>query len=139
MQILVESLGHLLGEGAAPTLRRLGEDPDLPHLCLPIAGLQYYDYDQTDDMIGQLRPKSGDRIQMVRQPDNPHDRNAVELRWHNGQFQLGHLPRRAAGRIAPLIDAGQAIRAYALNSGTGQAWSVNVVLVSACLATAVHP
>lgn len=130
MDIHAEAPGTSWSDIIPPLLCAFGEDPETPHVCLPVAGLQYYDYDRLDDLLGRLRPSAGDRLQLVRQPQNPYDANAVELRWRNGQFLLGHLPRQIAAQISPLIDAGQAIRGYALNPGTGQSWSVWVVLVS---------
>lgn len=121
-----------------PPLCAFGEDPETPHVCLPVAGLQYYDYNRLNDLLGRLRPSAGERLQMVRQPENPYDANAVELRWRNGQFQLGHLPRQIAAQISPLIDAGHAIRGYALNAGTGHSWSVWVVLLSPSLGDIGH-
>ncbi len=114
-------------------LKEFGEDLGLPYACLPIAGLQFYDYDTVDDLIGRIRPVRGDRLQLVRQPDNPYDGNAIETRWRNGRLLLGHLPRDPAGQIAPLLDAGKAIRCYAMNSGDGSVWSVWALLVSECL------
>lgn len=114
-------------------LKDFGEGPDLPYVCLPIAGLQYYDYDTVDELIGRILPKRGDRLQLVRQPDNPHDGNAVEIRWRNGRLLLGHLPRDPARQIAPLLDAGRSIRCYAMNPGDGAGWSVCAVLASECL------
>ena len=111
-------------------LEDFGEEADIPHACFPIAGLQYYDYDRVDDLIGRIRPARGDRLLLVRQPDNPYDGNAVEVRWRNGRLLLGHLPRKIAAQIAPMLDAGSAVRCFAMNSGTGAGWSVWVLLVS---------
>lgn len=133
MDIHTEALDTSSSDTIVPLLCAFGEDAETPHVCLPVAGLQYYDYDRLEELLGRLRPRAGDRLQLVRQPQNPHDANAVELWWRNGQFQLGHLPRQIATRVSPLIDAGHAIRGYALNAGTGQSWSVWVVLVSPCL------
>ncbi|RYH06525.1 HIRAN domain-containing protein [Tropicimonas sp. IMCC6043] len=111
-------------------LAEFGEDPELPQARIFIAGLQYYDYNAVDDILGRIRPKRGDRLQLVRQPENPYDGNAVEVWWRNGRLQLGHLPRDVATKVAPLIDAGDAIRCYAVNSGNGESWSVQALLIS---------
>jgi single-stranded-DNA-specific exonuclease len=47
---------------------------------------------------------AGAALELVRQPDNPHDRNAIAV--HYGQLQLGFFNRRLAVHIAPLMDAG---------------------------------
>jgi len=41
---------------------------------------------------------------LKREPDNPHDPNAVLVTF--GQFDLGYLPRPVAQVVAPLMDAG---------------------------------
>lgn len=48
-------------------------------------------------------------LNLVRNPENPYDNNAVEVR--HMVYMLGHLPKEVAARIAPLLDAGQEIRA----------------------------
>lgn len=53
------------------------------------------------------------RLVLRRNPDNPHDANAVEVRAERppdrpGEpIMLGHLPRALAARIAPELDAGE--------------------------------
>lgn len=122
--------GSVIDDRQIVNLAEFGEDADLPHACLPIAGLQYYDYDKIDDMIGRVRPQRGDRLELQRQPDNPFDRNAVQIRWRNGRLHLGYLPRRVAQDIAPLLDGGATIRCYAINAGNGTGWSAWALLVS---------
>ena len=41
-----------------------------------------------------------------REPDNPHDPNAIRVSLF-GIHQVGYLPRDAARRIAPLMDTGR--------------------------------
>lgn len=112
-----------------------GEASDLPYICQPIAGLQYYDFNKLDELIGWIRPTRGDRLQLVRRPANPYDENAVEVHWRNGQFHLGHLPREIARVVAPLLDEGRTVRCYAMNSGNENAWSLWALLVAECLPT----
>ena len=114
-------------------LENFGEVPSLGYVCLPIAGLQYYDYNTVDDLIGRIRPLPRDRLQLVRQPNNPYDENAIEIRWRNGRILLGYLPRDHAKKVAPLLDAGRTIRCYAMNPGDGSGWSAWALLVSECL------
>ncbi|MBU2501946.1 HIRAN domain-containing protein [bacterium] len=61
-----------------------------------LAGGQFYD--------AHLDP--GERIHLEREPDNPHDRNAIRVDDHAFR-PAGHLPRRVADWLAPLIDAGK--------------------------------
>ena len=67
----------------------------------PLAGFQYYDGKVLWDNM-----RVGDTLTLVREPQNPHDTNAVRVVW-NGQ-SLGYVPRRGApvqARIINLKDA----------------------------------
>ena len=48
-------------------------------------------------------------VNLVRNPDNKYDSNAIEVRSLGGM--LGHLPREVAAQLAPLIDAGKKYKA----------------------------
>lgn len=93
-----------------------------------VAGLQFYDYHRSDGLDGRVVPLAGDRLTLVRRPDNRADPNATEVWWRNGH-QLGHLPRRVAGSVAPRIDLGEPVRAYVWDGGTGATWSLKAWLV----------
>lgn len=43
-------------------------------------------------------------VSLVRNPDNPYDSNAIEVRLDNKM--LGHIPKEIAARIAPTMDNG---------------------------------
>ena len=61
-----------------------------------ITGMQYYEAD--------VDP--GERINLERYPDNPHDEHSIRI--ENEHFQpVGHLPRRVSSWLAPLVDAGK--------------------------------
>lgn len=88
--------------------RAPAETPEAPLACRPdtpeekpvqvlssyIAGHMYY----------SAHPRKGDVLLAVREPQNPHDPNAVSLWLHDRQ--AGHLPRRDAAAIAPRMDDG---------------------------------
>lgn len=100
-----------------------------PWFASEIAGLQFYDYGKVDELTGErVLPQPGDRLHLVREPANPHDANAVQVWWRNSRM-LGHLPRYTALRIAPLLDAGAAARAYVHHPGDGEAWSLRTLVV----------
>ena len=70
----------------------------------PLAGFQYHNGKQLwDDM------KVGDTLALQREPDNPHDANAVSVYW-NGQ-RLGYVPRRENTDVARQMDRGVAVKA----------------------------
>jgi hypothetical protein len=70
----------------------------------PLAGFQYYQGKQLWNDI-----KVGDVLTLVREPDNPHDRNAVRVEWY-GQ-QLGYVPRRENRLVAQHMDRGGKVEA----------------------------
>lgn len=70
----------------------------------PLAGYQFHD---GGEVWNQLRV--GDALRLVREPDNPHDPNAVRVEWHG--HQLGYLPRAENREIAAELDRGSAVEA----------------------------
>ncbi|KAI0743822.1 SNF2 family N-terminal domain-containing protein [Daedaleopsis nitida] len=59
-----------------------------------IVGVQYY-----KGLVG-----AGEEVLLVREPHNPHDRNAIQVK-NIGGTQVGHLPRNVAVKLAPLMDS----------------------------------
>lgn len=61
----------------------------------------------------------GEQLQLVREAENPYDRNAIRIRRLNGE-DLGYVPKTNAAELAPKVDAGQQVRAEVdwLNSPT---------------------
>ena len=46
---------------------------------------------------------------LCREPDNPHDKNAIAVKaW--GKYPLGYIPKYLAESLAPLLDAGKISR-----------------------------
>ncbi|MBL8394865.1 MAG: HIRAN domain-containing protein [Candidatus Accumulibacter sp.] len=70
----------------------------------PLAGSQYY---AVTELWSQIRP--GDRLTLVRETDNRHDRNAVRVEW-NGR-QLGYVPRAENRAVARALDDGEKLQA----------------------------
>ena len=70
-----------------------------------IAGVQYNNLDGSSrrDVIKLCGPN--ERLALKREPNNPHDKNAVAVCRQSGQ-QLGYLWRALAAKVAPLLDAG---------------------------------
>ena len=66
----------------------------------PLAGFQYH----AGKMVWE-RLTVGDAVQLVREPDNPHDARAVRIEWQ-GQ-QLGYLPRAENEAVAAAMDRGE--------------------------------
>jgi hypothetical protein len=70
----------------------------------PLAGFRYYDGKSLWEEI-----KVGDALALVREPDNPHDGNAVRIEW-NGRT-LGYVPRSENAPLARQMDLGAAVEA----------------------------
>lgn len=70
----------------------------------PLAGFRHYEgVELWRDM------KTGDRLQLVREPDNPYDANAVRVEWRG--VKLGYVPRRDNAAVARQLDRGAALEA----------------------------
>lgn len=74
----------------------------------PLAGFQYYDGKVVWDNM-----RVGDALTLVREPQNPHDSNAVRVDW-KGQ-PLGYVPRRDNRDVARQIDRGALVQARIVN------------------------
>ena len=53
------------------------------------------------DSVAPGRP-----LQLSREPDNPHDPNAIQVHPRDGGVQAGWVPRELAAELAPDLDAG---------------------------------
>jgi len=105
----------------------------VPFFEMPVAGLQYADYGRRGLDDKPQIPQSGDRLQLVRNPENRADRNAVEVWWRNN-VRVGHVPRVHAALLAPALDTGLAARAYVVDPGNGAAWTASIVVIGAAAA-----
>jgi hypothetical protein len=70
----------------------------------PLAGFRHY---EGRDAWPAL--KVGDRLELMREPDNPHDANAVRVSWRGRM--LGYVPRRDNAAVARLMDRGATLEA----------------------------
>jgi len=70
----------------------------------PVAGYRYYAAGQ---VWNELR--IGDALELVREADNPHDRNAVAVAWRGRK--LGYVPKRDNAALAWGLDRGERLQA----------------------------
>ena len=63
----------------------------------PLAGSQFH---KLPDIIDRIRV--GDALTLRRQPDNPHDPNAIQVLWQG--HMLGYVPRRENKTVARAMD-----------------------------------
>ena len=65
----------------------------------PLAGSQYY------AVGGQWREMQvGDHLDLIREPDNRHDRKAIRVEWRG--HKLGYVPRAENRAVAAAMDQG---------------------------------
>ena len=69
-----------------------------------LAGFRYHAAAQLWDSL-----RVGDPLELVREPANTHDANAVSVSWRGAK--LGYVPRRENGALAWALDRGQPLRA----------------------------
>ena len=70
----------------------------------PLAGFRYH---EAPGLFPELR--IGDRLDLVRESDNPHDPNAVRVEWRGRR--LGYVPRRENSALAWAMDRGEPVSA----------------------------
>ena len=70
----------------------------------PLAGFRHY---HGVEVLRDLKP--GDRLDLVREPGNSHDPNAVRVEWRG--VKLGYVPRRDNASVARQMDRGTALEA----------------------------
>ena len=70
----------------------------------PLAGFRYH---EAPGLFPELR--IGDRLELIREPDNPHDPNAVGVEWRGRR--LGYVPRRENSALAWAMDRGEPVSA----------------------------
>lgn len=93
-----------LGFGLALSLAAMAGEVRILVQSSPLAGFRYY---AGEDLWQEMR--EGDRLGLVREPDNPHDAKAVRIEWR-GQ-KLGYLPRAENQAVAAALDNGEAVDA----------------------------
>ncbi len=70
----------------------------------PLAGFKYH---AGEDLWPELR--EGDRLDLVREPQNDYDANAVRVEWRGRK--LGYLPRKENRAVAAAMDNGDKVDA----------------------------
>lgn len=101
--LLTLSLALWLGCAAADSVRILVQRS-------PLAGSQYYG-------LADLRERMqvGDVLELVREPGNRHDGNAIRVDWRG--HKLGYVPRRENRMIAAALDRGERLVARIVRLG----------------------
>lgn len=70
----------------------------------PLAGFRYHDAKLVWSELAV-----GDRLDLVREPANPHDANAIGVEWRGRK--LGYVPRAENAALAWAMDRGEPVTA----------------------------
>ena len=70
----------------------------------PLAGFRHYEAGEAWQHIAV-----GDRLQLVREGDNPYDANAVRVEWRG--LKMGYVPQRDNAAVARQMDRGTVLEA----------------------------
>ena len=100
MRLLLSALGLFVA------LQALAEEPGIRLLVQssPLAG---YRYGEGAALWPLLQP--GDALELMAEPGNPHDPNAVRVEWRGRK--LGYVPRRQNAALAWGLERGTPLRA----------------------------
>jgi hypothetical protein len=80
---------------------------DTVRLVVQSSSLAGFRYHAAAEVWTELRV--GDSLELVREPDNPHDPHAVSVSWRG--HKLGYVPRRDNEVLAWSLDGGEVLRA----------------------------
>ena len=101
-------LSSLLAASAAlPFASRARENEARRELLIqksPVAGFQYHDGEAV-----WPRLSAGDALRLLREADNPYDRQAVAV--YRGGAKLGYVPRVANTAVSKMMDRGERLAA----------------------------
>jgi hypothetical protein len=89
------------------------DDEPLESEECPVAGINHNNIAGFNRQTVIARCQVGEQIYLVREPDNPHDENAIRCFRTNGE-DIGYLPAWKAEEIAPILDKGRAVTARIL-------------------------
>src|SRR4051794_23398866 len=92
---------HLVGADGAFIGR---DDPRLAERGLRVTGVAGAGRHHPDALQGDVGP--GRALELRREPDNPHDANAIAVHAPGGE-KLGFVPREPAAELAGELDAGR--------------------------------
>jgi hypothetical protein len=76
-------------------------------MTIKLAGVSYGD---CQGNIRQFGCKDIGSYALIREPDNPHDLNAIAVSL-GGVWHMGYLPKHIAKDLAPLMDEGRSFMA----------------------------
>lgn len=75
------------------------------HILVQDSALAGFQYHAGRKLWPQMQV--GDRLTLVREPDNRYDARAVRVEWRG--HKIGYVPRRENADVARMMDAGQTL------------------------------
>jgi hypothetical protein len=93
---------QLVDRGTGRYLAR--DDPELRDRGLHVASVAGAGAHHAD-ALGSDAVAPGAALELRRDPDNPHDTNAIQVHPADGGAQVGWVPRELAAELAPELDA----------------------------------
>ena len=112
-------LHHLAGTAAE--VEREAVEAGVPFFSVAVAGLDHHRWLRPSSPWTNIRPCPGSCLQLIREPGNPADLNAVRVDFEGAI--LGYLPRYLVEWVAPRLDAGEDLRAYVDFTQRPERWS----------------
>ena len=100
----LEKLVVLVGVGATAPVAAVVSSSKVELQRSPLAGFQYHRGEAIWPLLAV-----GASVDLVREPDNPHDPRAVRVDWQGEK--LGYVPRVDNAAVSHLLDNGQAVTA----------------------------
>ncbi|HKO88876.1 MAG TPA: HIRAN domain-containing protein [Burkholderiales bacterium] len=95
---------RLIVVGLFVSVTAFGQEVRILVQSSPLAGFNYHQAALLwDDM------RVGDRLELRREPDNPHDSQAIRVDWRG--HKLGYVPRKENASLAWAMDQGQRLAA----------------------------
>lgn len=98
-------MSTILAFAFAATLHAGSADAQSVRLLVQSSPLAGYTYHAAPAVFADLR--TGDELALLREPDNPHDANAVSVYWR--EHKLGYVPRTQNATLAWAMDRGDAV------------------------------
>ncbi len=91
---------------------------ELKTYTIPVAGESFDNHDGTSRQKIIKSMRLADPVTLLREPDNPYDRNAIAV--HHASGQIGYVSRDNAKWLAEVIDGGREVRALVLSMDTAE-------------------
>lgn len=92
----------------------------MPRAGIYVSQLRGEAHHEAECRAGNFHP--GEPVRLVREPENPYDRNAVAVYDATGQYLAAYVNKQKARTLAKLIDSGTEIEAISIRgtrSGVG--------------------